>query len=161
MYKITQKPFFWIQWLVSLLLLFSLSCTTAEHPEESRKELIEKMNAFNIAFKEGAVDQLALMITDNYQHTNGSSKAIGREAWLNYLLKRKKELENGGLTVNDYEMQETQVQIFGKTALVNTKIHVSGTKKGEAFENEYRVTNVWVKEGSEWKRAGFHDGKIR
>jgi len=99
------------------------------------------------------------MITDNYIHTNGSSSPINKTTWLNYLRGREKEIESGKLVGNNYEMSNPQVEFHGNTAILTANIKVTATNKGALTENEYQVTNIWVKEDGEWKRAGFHDGK--
>lgn len=58
-------------------------------------------------------------------------------------------------------MSDPQVEFHGKTAVLTAKIKVTATNKGTVTENEYQVTNIWVKESGVWKRAGFHDGKIK
>ena len=46
-------------------------------------------------------------------------------------------------------------------AIVTAKISFSTIKLGEQKENEFRITNVQVKEEGTWKRAGFHDTRIK
>lgn len=124
-------------------------------------QLMEAIDKFNQAFQQGDVTTLETMITDQYMHTNGNSKAIGKASWFNYLNKRKLEIEAGDLEVLSYNMDETDVKIYGNTAIFTARITVVNSKKGESVENQYRVTNIWVYESGAWKRAGFHDGKIK
>ncbi len=144
-------------------LVWILGCqTTTESDTKHKKEtLIKQIETFNNAFKEGNTELLASMITDNYVHTNGNSKAIHKENWINYLSKRQKEIESGELTVRNYEMKDTEIQLYQETAIVTSKIIVSTVKSDRLHENEFRVTNIWVLENGIWKRAGFHDGKIK
>ena len=58
-------------------------------------------------------------------------------------------------------MDQTTIQFYESTAIVTARIIVTSYKLEEQQENEYRITNIWVKENGDWKRAGFHDGKIR
>ncbi len=79
-----------------------------------------------------------------------------------YLQKRKQEIVDGSLVVNRYNMSEVEVELFDDMAIVSAKISTSSLREpGEDQINEYRVTNIWVKETGNWKRAGFHDGKIK
>lgn len=144
-------------------LVWILGCqTTTESDTKHKKEtLIKQIETFNNAFKEGNTELLASMITDNYVHTNGNSKAIHKENWINYLSKRQKEIESGELTVRNYEMKDTEIQLYQETAIVTSKIIVSTVKSDRLHQNEFRVTNIWVLENGIWKRAGFHDGKIK
>ncbi len=128
---------------------------------EEKEKLIERFEEFNIAFRDGEIDKLEAMITNNYLHTNSNSKSIRKSNWLAYLAKRKEELTSGKLVVNNYEMNETEVEIYDDMAIVTAKISFSTIKSDEKKENEFRTTNVWVKEEGIWKRAGFHDTRIK
>ena len=152
-----------MRFLVPLLLVLLWACNpqTPNTDTAHQETLMQAVAAFNQAFKAGNVQQLESMITANYQHSNGNSKAIGKTTWLSFLSKRKKSLENGSLVINSYEMSETQVAFFENTAILTAKISVASTQSGNYTENAYRVTHVWVYENQQWKRASFHDGKIK
>ena len=128
---------------------------------EEKEKLIERIKEFNIAFRDGEIEKLESMITNNYLHTNSSSKSIRKTDWLNYLGKRKSELITGSLVVENYEMSETDFEIYDDMAIVTAKISFSTIRSDERKENEIRITNVWVKEEGSWKRAGFHDTRIK
>lgn len=125
-----------------------------------KQNLAYSITTFNTAFKKGDVEKLESMITNNYQHTNGASKSIGKDAWLTYLKKRKKDIDDGNIVVTTYEMLETQLKLYDGFAIVTAKIKTTFTLDGKPKENQYRVSHIWVEEGSTWKRAGFHDSKI-
>ena len=157
-----SKPIF-IFYFLGLILIQSCSSKTNNAPGsgEEKEELLARIELFNSAFQKGEVEKLELMITNNYLHTNSSSKSIGRNDWVAYLKKRKKDLANGDLIVDNYKMDETQIEMYDDMAIVTAKISFSSKKYGELKESEIRITNVWVKEGGVWKRAGFHDTRIK
>lgn len=149
--------------LTFALLLFircNNSTSSKEFPQPTKKSLLAAVAKFNQAFKTCDLEILDAMVASNYQHSNGSSQAFGKTSWFTYLKKRKAELDAGILVVDRYEMEDVQVELFDDTAILTAKIVVSSTKAGEKKDNAYRVTNVWVYEAGQWKRAGFHDGKI-
>lgn len=135
--------------------------TSNDQPKFSKAQILASIESFNHAFAKGDIDHLSTSITENYQHSNGTSKAIGKESWLNYLKSRKAQLESGELKVLEYRLEETQLETFGHTAILTAKIISKTELKGETRENEYRVTHVWAYENGKWKRAAFHDGKIQ
>ncbi|MEM9545817.1 MAG: nuclear transport factor 2 family protein [Bacteroidota bacterium] len=158
-----MKPYLILIVLFTITVLLNCSPKEVDHNSTNmgEKELIQAIEKFNQAFREGNVDLLETMITDNYQHTNGNSKAFGKDSWINYLRKRKKDIESGNLVVNDYIMEESNIERFDDMAIITAKIKVTNTRNTLLSKNEYRVTNIWVVEGGTWKRAGFHDGKIK
>lgn len=132
-----------------------------EQPKPNKEQLLQAIEQFNEAFRDADVVSLSSLITENYVHTNSTSKAIGKADWLNYMSQREAAIASGSLTVIDYKMNEVDIQYYGKTALVTGKVVVSTKEKEELRTNEYRITNVWVNQNGKWKRAGFHDGKIK
>lgn len=148
--------------IIALNLSYCKDGNTANKElEKSKDELLKTISKFNKAFQNGNVSILESMITENYLHTNGNSKSIGKKNWLNYLSKRENEINSGNLDVIQYEMDEIKIEFYNNMAIVTGKVAVSNKKKEEIQKNEYRITNVWVNEDGNWKRAGFHDGKIK
>ncbi len=122
--------------------------------------LPQALDQFNEAFAEGDPEVLGMFITEDYVHTNGTSKAIGRAAWLGYLARRYDDLQAGRLEILSYEMDEVEIVDLGETAIVTGRVRVSSRTEAGVQNNTYRVTHLWVKDAGRWKRAGFHDGKI-
>ena len=154
---------FHISFFMAIILL--LGCLPQANENQSSEQeleaLRERIDQFNTAFKNGDVKVLESMITDNYLHTNSNSKAIRKKDWVAYLHKRKKELASGELEVNNYKMEETEIELFDDVAIVTGKISFSSKRAEEQKENVIRITNIWVKEEGLWKRAGFHDTRIK
>ncbi|WP_299109854.1 nuclear transport factor 2 family protein [uncultured Tenacibaculum sp.] len=150
--------------LATIIIVFLSSCNnvdrTNKNIELTKETLLETITQFNTAFQKGDVAILKTMITDNYIHTNGSSQPIKKEDWLGYLSKRQKQIATGNIEVLAYKMDEVQIEFFGSTAIVSAKITTTNKENNEVTTKEYRVTNVWVLQNGNWKRAGFHDGKI-
>ena len=149
-----------------IILAFNFSfCTEKEtankQSEITKEKLLNTIKKFNRAFQEGNNAVLESMVTENYLHTNGNSKSIGKKDWFNYLSKRENEIKSENLEVIEYKLDEMEMEFYGNMAIVTGKIVVSNKRKGEIQENEYRITNIWVNESGNWKRAGFHDGKIK
>ena len=146
--------------LLISVLIGSCSNQKDHNPELDKQNLIQAIEQFNIAFRVGDANQLAGMISKDYLHTNGTSRAFGGEGWLNYLRNRQKQIEAGELIIHDYQMSESKISMHGESAIVTARIDVSQTLNNKQENRSYRVTNVWVKENNEWKRAGFHDRRI-
>ncbi len=147
--------------LLLLAFLFTcMSCVISNSNNPTKESLLEAVSEFNDAFSTGNVPKLVIMITDDYKHTNSSAKAIGARSWVNYLHKRNKDLESRDLIVHNYDMDQIEVVMYNRSAVVTGRVKTSSSYKGDLRKNEYRVTHFWVYENERWKRAGFHDGKI-
>jgi len=77
------------------------------------------------------------------------------------LKKRAQEIKSGTLEVVASQIDEVEIELYGNTAIVTGKVSVSNKKEGTITHNEYRITNIWQSEAGQWKRAGFHDWKIK
>lgn len=149
--------------LVCLLLPLIFGACTKRQPSKEvlRQELATTVGQFNEAFKNGEKALIESFIATEYLHSNGTSKAIDRTTWLNYITKRAQQIKSGEVTIQHYEMTEQDILINNNFGIVTGKVKVEGINKEGEFSNQYRVTNIWVKEAGRWKRTGFHDGKIQ
>ncbi|MDT7832588.1 nuclear transport factor 2 family protein [Flavobacteriaceae bacterium S356] len=153
----------YLKLLLPTLLLAFTSCSISNATSESptKESLLEAVNKFNRAFSEGDVATLVTMITDDYKHTNGSSKAISAQSWLSYLNKRNNDLASKDLIVHSYDMDQIEIVLDNTWAIVTGRVKTVSTFKGIRKESEFRITHLWTYENERWKRAGFHDGKIK
>ena len=131
------------------------------HPNQNEGGVKRAFFAFNDAFAKAERESLASMLTDDYQHTNGASLAIGKLEWLRYIDKRREDLVSGKLTLQSYDTNELKVSMYEKSALLTGRIAVAEYFDGEFRKKSYRVSTLWIWEDKQWKRAGFHDGEIK
>lgn len=148
--------------LLAVTISVMTSCSVSDAPEKPTKEGLQKaISTFNTAFATGNVPELVYLISDDYRHTNGNSKSIDAKSWLDYLHKRSADIRSKDLVVHNYDMDEIDIVMYNSSAVVTGRIKTSSTYQGNKRENEFRVTHIWVFENERWKRAGFHDGKIK
>lgn len=145
--------------LVTLLVLF-LTFGCVEKKTASLEELSNTIERFNEAYIKGDTLTLSNMITENYVHTNSFWKSFGKQKWLTYMRSRREKIDAGVLKVLDYKMDEYAVELFENTALVTARISSRGMENGTNFDKSFRITNLWIYDGRQWQRAGFHDSII-
>ena len=150
--------------LLSIFIFFVLCGCGGETQKNTKKQekenLEDAIKKFNMAFATGDLEILDSLTTENYLHTNSSSKVIGKSDWFNYLKKRNAFLKSGKLVVMDYTLGQTKIEYHGSSAIVTGRVTVVAKDSLGTTENQYRITNLWVYKNGTWKRAGFHDGKI-
>lgn len=145
-----------------LLLLFFLGCQSHNTQDQAppSQSLEEAIAEFNAAFAEADVEKLSAMITADYRHTNGHQAPIGRQAWLQYLAKRKTALTAGTLQVSRYELVDPVITRYDGSAMLTGVIEMEGVQDSLPFSKKIRITNLWVIDEGKWKRAAFQDAKI-
>jgi ketosteroid isomerase-like protein len=58
--------------------------------------------------------------------------------------------------------EDFKVRVYGKTAIVNYVLLVSGKDKdGKDYANPYRMSVVWVKQKRDWQISNFHATRVR
>ncbi|OJJ18335.1 hypothetical protein BKI52_26315 [marine bacterium AO1-C] len=147
--------------LVALLSVLAFAPVMGQDDSKTAEEVKKAVEQFNKAFLEADVVSLAGMLTEQYIHSNSGSAVINKINWLKYIKSRRRQLDRKILKVKDYKMRDVVIKVYGNTAVVNALITSSGTLKRKPFLSAIRCTHVWVKEGGVWKRAAFHDSKLK
>ena len=58
--------------------------------------------------------------------------------------------------------EDFKVRVYGKTAIVNFVLLVSGKDKdGKDYANRFRMSVVWVKPNKDWRISNFHATRVR
>ncbi len=147
--------------IAGLLPLFSCGRAAPETIPAGAEQLQQAMHTFNEAFARADATALSELLTTNYLHTSGNRPAIGKEAWLEYVRSRKAQVEKGLLAIDNYQMLDVKVRLYGPAAVVSSRAVEQGLENGAPFDAAYRTSQFWVVENGQWKRAGFHDTQIR
>lgn len=149
-----------MKYVLVLLTACLMSACAKNDAQGDSVQLQKELATFNSAFETADVDKLHSMITENYVHTNGEWKAFGKSEWLGYMEKRKQRIESGELVIDSYQMTDLKITMNNASAFVTGKVISEGSDAGVPFKTEIRVSNYWLLENGQWKRAGFHDTRI-
>jgi ketosteroid isomerase-like protein len=69
-------------------------------------------------------------------------------------------IRSGYRTLKTMELSEPRVRLFGNTAVVTTKVKISGMFAGKPFDIQERQTDVLVWEDGGWKCILTHETKL-
>jgi ketosteroid isomerase-like protein len=69
-------------------------------------------------------------------------------------------IRSGYLTRKTFSLSEPRVRLYGNTAVVTTKVELSGTFQGKPFEVTERQTDVWYWKDGGWKCILTHETKM-
>ncbi|REH00968.1 nuclear transport factor 2 family protein [Flavobacterium aquicola] len=69
-------------------------------------------------------------------------------------------IKSGGIWYKKADIQEASVNIIGNTAIVLNKITLLAVVGGNEVTNPFMVTEVYVKEGDEWKLGSLSFTKL-
>jgi ketosteroid isomerase-like protein len=92
---------------------------------------------------EKKVDTLAKLFHDKaiFVHMGGT---MSKEQELNVI-------KSGGIHYKKADIENTQVQLMGHTAILTSKLRLLAVVGGNEVTNPFVVTEVYVKDGNEWQ----------
>lgn len=61
------------------------------------------------------------------------------------------DLMSPDLKINPYTVEDFEIRLYGKTALLSGRIQMSGEYKAKPFNSHYRYIDVYVQQGRQWK----------
>lgn len=70
-------------------------------------------------------------------------------------------IESGSIWYKNAEVHDTAVEISGNTAVVWNRITLTAHVRGSDVENEFTVTEVYQKQGEDWKMLVFTFSSVR
>ncbi|WP_339863688.1 nuclear transport factor 2 family protein [uncultured Algoriphagus sp.] len=141
-----KKHFF-----IFTLLLFSVSFTFAQSSTEQEIEKLSMDKWQWMADKD--VAKLEKLFDDKakFVHMSGSWKK-DRELEI---------IESGSIWYKNADVHDTAIEISGNTALVWNRITLTAHVRGNDVENEFTVTEVYQKQGEEWKMLALTFSSVR
>jgi hypothetical protein len=98
------------------------------------------------------VDSLTVLFHEKsvFVHMGGS---WGKEQEINII-------KSGGIWYKNAEIQETSVQIIGKTVILLDKIRLTAIVGGNEVVNPFMVTEVYIKQGKRWELGSLSFTKL-
>ena len=99
------------------------------------------------------VDKLAVLFDDKskFVHMSGSWKK-DRELEI---------IESGSIWYKNADVHDVAVEIFGDTAVLWNRITLTAHVRGNDVSNEFTVTEVYQKQGEDWKLLDLTFSSVR
>lgn len=70
------------------------------------------------------------------------------------------DLMSAELEIQPYTVEDFDVRLYGETALITGRTRMTGKYQGKPFATHYRYTDVYVRQGEEWKIVSVQISKI-
>jgi ketosteroid isomerase-like protein len=64
------------------------------------------------------------------------------------------------LTIDPYTVEDFEVRLYGDTALLSGRTHMTGKYDGKPFESNYRYIDIYVRRNGAWKIVSVQITKI-
>jgi ketosteroid isomerase-like protein len=64
------------------------------------------------------------------------------------------------LTIDPYTVEDFEIRLYGDTALLSGRTHMTGKYDGKPFESNYRYIDIYVRRAGTWKIVSVQITKI-
>jgi ketosteroid isomerase-like protein len=93
-------------------------------------------------------------LADNYVFTGPDGLSMGK-------VQSIEDLKSGNLKLQAASLDDTNVQVYGDTAIVTYSSNDKGTYKGKDISGKTRWTDVFVKQKGRWVIVASHGSRVQ
>jgi ketosteroid isomerase-like protein len=145
--------------LLAAVLLSSVTLAqTAKGQEKNTGKEAQQVTTLVNQGREAAVKGDAEFLERNLADDCININALGARMTKQEAIQARKA---GKVKFQSIEPREQQVHVHGNTAIAEGTYSIKGTREGQDISGEYRTTQVWVKEGGNWKQVAFQSTPVR
>ena len=135
----------------ALLAAAVMLCVLASNPAmpaESRQRDVAELTRLSDAWDKAIVRKDEKAIADNmaedFRQIDGYGNVETKKSFVAGIVDPK-------LTIDPYTVEEFEVRLYGDTALLSGRTHMTGKYDGQAFESNYRYIDIYVRRNGAWK----------
>jgi ketosteroid isomerase-like protein len=83
-------------------------------------------------------------MADDFRMIDGSGNVASKQVFVADIVDPK-------LVIDPYTVEEFDVRLYGDTALLSGRTHMTGKHDGQPFTSEYRYIDIYVRKAGTWK----------
>jgi ketosteroid isomerase-like protein len=127
---------------IALLLIAALSSFASP---EADSELRAQLRAYREALVKKDIATLEQIWSDDYTFVNAHGE-------LHTKADRLADLKSGHTSLESIKHEEEPtVRIHGNTAIIGSRVTITGKYSGHEVSGEFRSTHIWIKDGTRWR----------
>ncbi len=148
---------------IALLLTLLLCALTAPamrlpvpgtgHKDSSQKQIEELEKQWQTALLAGDNHTMAALLAESYV-------AIGPDGTMESKSDELQARLGGQQSINQLNVMDRKIRIYGTTAVVTSKVHLHGLYSGKPIEGEFRYTRVWTLVQGQWHIVNFESNHV-
>ena len=145
---------------ITLAVTFLISATTVIAQSQGKsieQEFMRLQRAQDDAEAKRDIAVLDRLFNDDFVWIAGNGSISDKKKFLDDVKADVEPSSPQNLTYEDFK-----VRVYGKAAIVNYVLLVSGKDKdGKDFTSRYRMSVVWIKQKQEWRISNFQATRVR
>lgn len=133
--------------LTLLFVMFGLMSNAAvgiDGDSQDAKQIESLMRRWDAALVQRDIKYIDSILADDFTFISASG-AMKNKA------QHTADLKSADLVIEHSESSDIAVRIYGKTAVATARGVSRGRYKGNVFESSSRYTDVWIKQGDQWR----------
>ena len=130
--------------LLAAAALVPTMAAAAENRERDVAELTRLSDAWDKAIIRKDEKAIADNMAEDFRQIDPRANLETKKSFVAGILDPK-------LTIDPYTVEEFEVRLYGDTALLSGRTHMTGKYDGEVFESNYRYIDIYVRRGGAWK----------
>ena len=148
-----------VAFLISAFLITATTVFAQSQNKNLEQEFMRLQRAEDDAEAKKDVAALDRLFNDDFIFVAANGSTSDKKKFLADV-KANDEPSSGPQEKLTYE--DFKVRVYGKTAIVNYVLLVSGKDKdGKDFASRYRMSVLWVKQKKDWRISNFHATRVR
>jgi ketosteroid isomerase-like protein len=136
-----------------LYCLGSVAGALAADRQADVAELTRLSNAWDQAIVRKDEKAVADNMAEDFRQIDGYGNLETKKSFVAGILDAK-------LTIDPYTVEEFEVRLYGDTALLSGRTHMTGRYDGKDFESNYRYIDIYVRRNGKWKIVSVQITKI-
>ena len=130
--------------LLAAAALVPTMAAAAENRERDVAELTRLSDAWDKAIIRKDEKAIADNMAEDFRQIDPRANLETKKSFVAGILDPK-------LTIDPYTVEEFEVRLYGDTALLSGRTHMTGKYDGEVFESNYRYIDIYVRRNGAWK----------
>jgi ketosteroid isomerase-like protein len=130
--------------LLAAAALVPTMAASAENRERDVAELTRLSDAWDKAIIRKDEKAIADNMAEDFRQIDPRANLETKKSFVAGILDPK-------LTIDPYTVEEFEVRLYGDTALLSGRTHMTGKYDGEVFESNYRYIDIYVRRNGKWK----------
>jgi len=139
--------------LLAAAALVPTMAAAAENRERDVAELTRLSDAWDKAIIRKDEKAIADNMAEDFRQIDPRANLETKKSFVAGILDPK-------LTIDPYTVEEFEVRLYGDTALLSGRTHMTGKYDGEVFESNYRYIDIYVRRDGTWKIVSVQITKI-
>lgn len=139
--------------LLALLSFAGIGASLASHHDADVAQLEKLSDAWDAAIVRKDEAAVAANMADDFRIIDGTASIQDKRAFVADIVDPK-------LTIHPYEVEDFEVRVYGDTALLSGRTHMTGRYDGKPFESNYRYIDIYVRRHGAWKIVSVQITKI-